>query len=146
MDRKQIDAGETLRRWDFSPEEWKLLRGYVNFHAKYSPQILAAEKTVYDLRERIAGTLDRIMRIDGKLHLVDLKTSNNVWPTNRVQAQTYAELLRRHGITVDSVDLLHLTPKTKQGFSFHQEERDPEYFTEVFQAAMKIAAFNRGLY
>lgn len=140
---ERIDAGETLRRSDFSIEEWKLLRGYVNFHAKYEPEVVAAEKTVYDLRERIAGTLDRIMRIEGKLHLVDLKTSNNVWPTNRVQAQEYAHLLDGMGIPVDSVDLLHLTPKTKQGFSFHREEPDPEYHSEVFVPAMKIAAFNR---
>ena len=67
---------------------------------------MASEKLGY------AGTLDRVITIDGKTYLVDIKTSNSIYPSYWLQLAAYRELLGDlHKI--DGVAILWLNAKTR---------------------------------
>lgn len=54
-------------------------------------EFLASEKVVYSKRLWVAGTLDFLCRIDGKLMIGDVKTSNWVSPKHFLQCGAYAK-------------------------------------------------------
>jgi hypothetical protein len=61
-----------------------------------------------------AGTIDRVMQVDGRLLLVDIKTSGSVWPAYWLQLAAYRRLLQEvGGVEVDGVAILHLNAKTR---------------------------------
>ena len=62
------------------------------------------------------GTIDCYAELDGKLALIDFKTSKGVWPEMRVQVAAYAELLRENGHKVEEVHLLRID---KESGEFH---------------------------
>jgi hypothetical protein len=61
-----------------------------------------------------AGTIDRLAWLDGKLTLIDIKTSNNIHDSYWLQLAAYAALV--HVLTsyrIDQVAILHLNAKTR---------------------------------
>ena len=58
------------------------------FIAEYQPTFLAAEATVYHRRHWYAGTLDAIVEIDGRRHVLDVKTGG-AWPEVALQLAAY---------------------------------------------------------
>lgn len=77
------------------PPTWPLpvrakMRAIEQFVADVSPRIEAAEVKVYSRTHGYAGTCDLIAEIDGRLAVVDLKTSKSVWPEAALQVSAYA--------------------------------------------------------
>jgi hypothetical protein len=71
------------------------VRAYMNqlqrFLADWQPELLAAETKVYHRGPAAyAGTLDLLVRIDGEVAVVDIKTGRNVWPEAALQINAYA--------------------------------------------------------
>jgi hypothetical protein len=63
---------------------------YRSFLDDFAPEFLAAEEMVISVRDRYAGTLDAIARIDGITWLLDYKTSKGVYPETALQLAAYA--------------------------------------------------------
>ena len=64
----------------------------MSFHAWYmetKPEILAIETPVYNEEEGYAGTMDLKVKIGEEVFLVDLKTSQHIWPEHRIQVSAY---------------------------------------------------------
>jgi hypothetical protein len=53
----------------------------------------ASEMTVYSHKHRYAGTLDCLARVNGKIYVVDFKTSKSHSPINSVQISAYRKAL-----------------------------------------------------
>ena len=87
------------------------LEAFDRFWTKYRPEYISHQQTNH--REDIAGTLDLLLAIDGKLTIVDLKCmaqTDKKWP---VQLGAYAWMTS----DVEAVAVLHLTPSlNKAGF------------------------------
>ncbi len=77
--RNDSNGGKSVSESDYQRDEVKAIQSYVHFHEDKRPDVLAIEKTVYDVRDRVAGTLDRIMVIDDALHVVDLKKTSGIY-------------------------------------------------------------------
>jgi hypothetical protein len=61
-----------------------------------------------------AGTIDRLAWLDGKLTLIDIKTSNNIHDSYWLQLAAYAALV--HNMTdfqIEQYCILHLNAKTR---------------------------------
>lgn len=72
------------------------------FHALHVMQVLAAEKSIVSLTERVGGTLDLYARlVDGSFAVVDFKTSRGLDRAMGVQTALYGLLLREKGCTVN---------------------------------------------
>lgn len=56
-----------------------------------SLKILAVERRLYSRRHRYSGTCDCIAEVDGKLALLDWKTSKGIYPEFRLQTAAYVK-------------------------------------------------------
>ncbi len=53
---------------------------------------LIIEKPVYSRIHRVAGRLDKLARVNGKLSIVDWKSSTGLWPEYYLQTAAYAKI------------------------------------------------------
>lgn len=58
------------------------------------------------------GTYDMLMRINGRLFLIDFKTSNHVTEKYFLQLAAYRYMLKEQGIRIDGVIVLQLSKET----------------------------------
>jgi hypothetical protein len=94
--------------------EWAMFERYVEFSQRFSPVIKMNEQNYVSAELGYAGTIDRVMQVDGRLLLVDIKTSGSVWPAYWLQLAAYRRLLSEvGGVEVDGVAILHLNAKTR---------------------------------
>lgn len=133
-----LDRGHTLQRDDFQKEEWKALVSYVRFVEDHDPAVLATQATVYDTRDRIAGTLDKVIEIHGEPIVTDIKVTSAIRPEHIVQVQTYARLLACMGIEVSKVGILRLGTKHKAGYEFAVELYDEQVYEQDFLACLHL--------
>lgn len=91
---------------DSVPEKYK---GYANAFYKwideFKPEIVENEKTVISKLHGYAGTLDMIVKKDGKTYLVDFKTNKKgeVYDEVELQASAYKQALHEAGYDVDGM-------------------------------------------
>lgn len=120
---ERYDRGEEVKLFEdgkpvCSLEEWAMFERYVDFCKRYEPRHHLIEQTVINPELGCAGTIDRVMTLnDGRLLLVDLKTSNGIYPTYWMQVAAYARMLRAElnddYVTDMPVAILWLNAKTR---------------------------------
>ena len=99
-DQNQRDAAAwCVRSWD----TW--CRG-----RKIEP--ILVEAPLVSEQNRYGGTLDLYAAVDGIETLIDLKSTNDIWPEHYVQVSAYRQLLIEAGHTVDAVRILNI-PRSK---------------------------------
>ncbi len=105
------------------------LLSFKRWHDATKPRLVANEMTVFG--EDYAGTLDRIYEIDGRVWIVDLKTSQQIWEEHKLQISAYshAEIdLAKLGLSQEQWDarglaVLQLGYRlNKAGFKFTEIE------------------------
>ncbi|MDD4892371.1 MAG: hypothetical protein PHH73_00030 [Candidatus Rickettsiella isopodorum] len=69
-------------------EEWNCLVSYSDWHKEAKPVVLASEVTVFGENE--AGTMDKILRLDKQIWIIDLKTSQHIWEEHNMQLSAYS--------------------------------------------------------
>lgn len=97
----------------FKMLEWSMFERYVEFSETHNPKIDMIEVHMIDEILGFAGTIDRIININGKSMLLDIKTSGAIYPSYWLQLAAYFELLKCNGIFVDQVGILWLNAKTR---------------------------------
>lgn len=101
------------------------LRGYfdafLNWWELRKPEPIATEHRLYHKIMRYAGTADLICLIDGKVTLVDYKTSSQVnTKMCAVQLEGYDRALESHGIEIGNRLILHLSKNGYQEVPFQR--------------------------
>ncbi len=74
---------------EITPDEYACLMSFVEWFNETRPEIIAVEYTVWNEHYRYAGTVDLKCRIDGKVWIIDLKTSADIWPPHELQVSAY---------------------------------------------------------
>lgn len=77
--------------------EWAMFERYVDFRRRHPATIHGVELNMISADLRYAGTLDRVMTIDGTTYLVDIKTSGAVYDHYWLQQAAYLNLLIHTG-------------------------------------------------
>ena len=80
----------TSEQEEISVEEWEAILSYADWFNVTKPQTLATELTVFNEKEQYAGTIDRILRIDGQIWIIDIKTSKSIWEEQIMQISSYS--------------------------------------------------------
>lgn len=95
--------------------EWAMLGRYVEFSDMHKPKILMMEAHMVSDNLGFAGTLDRVITLKNKNILLDIKTSNSIYPSYWLQLAAYYMLLMDSpGVTkIDEVGILWLNAKTR---------------------------------
>ena len=116
---ERYDGGEEVTMLNeygkpqFKILEWAMFERYVEFSRTHQPIIDMMEVHMVSESLGFAGTLDRVLTIKNKTMLVDIKTSNSIYPSYWLQLAAYNELLKMGGGKVDQVGILWLNAKTR---------------------------------
>ena len=115
-------AGEKIRQKDFPENAWPHLLAFKNWHDDHQPKYLANEVVVYDVRRRIAGTLDILAEINGKIGVIDEKTAKYIYRAAEHQSNEYAHLLNQmQGDTkVEFAAVLRTNSKHRRRYEYKQ--------------------------
>ncbi len=120
---EMLEQGATISRDDFSIEEWQMLMGFLQWRAKYKPEIIRSERSYVSDGFETGGTVDRIYKIDGKNVLLDIKTSSALHENYWVQVGTYAAMVgEKEGINIDSTAVLRLTTRRKDLYEYKTKD------------------------
>ncbi len=130
-----IDEGDL--RWEaLDPVLEPYCRAYVKWLDEKKPKILRAEYRVEILDVGFSGTLDRLIEMDGRQWLVDLKTGAKQ-PWHRWQVALYSVLYQmKHGGTAPVQSILYLNPEGRyQWDQFKNPWQDRERAKSLIVAA-----------
>lgn len=126
------DDGEPMH---LGQDELDGILSFKRWHDETQPRILANEMTVFG--PDYAGTLDRIYEIDGRVWIVDLKTSQDIWEEHKLQIASYshAEIdLSKIGVSQEQWDARGLAVlqlgyrRNRNGWKFTEVEDKYEMF------------------
>ena len=98
-------------------EEWKCLIAFRDFWLDHKPEVIATEQVCYSLKHGFAGTIDAILKIDGKITIVDWKTSSAIYPSYLMQVAAYMiaeEEIGQHKPTATAI--VRLGTRHKKGY------------------------------
>jgi len=77
--------------------EWAMFERYVEFRQRHPATVHAVELNMVSEQLGYAGTLDRVMTIDGTTYLLDIKTSGAIHDPYWYQQAAYLNLLEHTG-------------------------------------------------
>jgi hypothetical protein len=93
----------------YDPDVWQMFLKFVEFWELYNPKLIEIEVHLFSDELKVAGTCDIICEIDGKLWLLDFKTSNQIQTTYELQTAVYGQCYKEcYGKTVDNYGILWL--------------------------------------
>lgn len=94
---EQYLKGQQVMLAHSSQEAKNAYGAFVTWFEQAMPQVINVEEVIYSVQHEFAGTYDCMLRIDGKVYLCDLKTTNaskaapnGVYAENFVQLGAYA--------------------------------------------------------
>jgi len=108
---------------------------YEDLCSKHVVEVVSSEITVWNDEDNYAGTVDIILRIDGRLIIVDIKSGQHIWPEYILQQSAYKRALDLAGTEIAQIAILQVGFKrNKRGWKY----TTLEYDYELFLAAKKI--------
>lgn len=138
---------------DYKLNEWAMFERYVDFRSRFKLECKAVELNVISEKLGFAGTIDRVIEMNGKKILLDIKTSNAIYPSYWLQLAAYQQLLKSINYEIDQVAILWLNAKTRtegkkdavQGIGWQMVTRDDTAKDwELFQATHKLWTAENG--
>jgi hypothetical protein len=118
---------------------------FVNWYKETKPETIAYDVTVFSDKYGYAGTIDYLCRIDGKVYIVDFKTSQQVWPEYELQVSAYKKPIELAETSIEGfteIGNIHLAilqlgyRRNKTGYKFTEVQ---DQF-DLFLAARQIWA------
>lgn len=95
--------------------DWAMFERYVDFRSRFKFDIIHSEQNFISPSLGFAGTIDRVVELEGKTVLLDIKTSNAIYDSYWLQLAAYEKLLTEsYGFNpIDEVAILWLNAKTR---------------------------------
>lgn len=134
--------------------EWAMFERYVDFTDRFKPEHLLIEAHYCSPKLGFGGTLDRLCVINGKVILMDLKTSNYLHPHYWLQQAAYVKLYNEENKGnaaaphIDNIAILWLNAKTRtegkkdavqgQGWQLKGPEKTIEEYWQLFEATRNL--------
>lgn len=112
-------------------------RRFVEWRGGHELEPLLMEHQLVSERLRVGGTVDLYARVDGRLAVLDFKTSNRVYDSHLLQLAAYRSLLEEAGHQVDEVRVV-LLPREMGARSSEASVTETGCYLEVFEAALEL--------
>lgn len=98
----------------YSLDVWKMILKFAEFWNKYKPELIATEYHLFSDEHKYAGTADLIVKLNGKLWLLDVKTSNSLHTSYNLQLASYAKAWSEtHDTPIEETGILWLKSSTR---------------------------------
>ena len=113
---------------------------YLDWESQHDVKVVKSEEKLVSEKYKYGGTLDFVAKVDGKLSLIDFKTSNGLYVEHKIQVAAYEYLYyENHGDHLK----VHLLQLTKEGeFNYHPLNKLDTYF-EVFKHLLALDQLRR---
>jgi len=99
---------------NYSLDVWKMILKFADFWKQVKPELIATEYHLFSDEHQYAGTTDIICRIDGKIWLIDIKTSNSIHTSYNLQLAAYAKAWNEtHNEPIEGIAILWLKANTR---------------------------------
>lgn len=130
---------------------WRMVMKFMFFYTNYVLEVLDVESRRFSDKFKIAGTMDLRARLtDGRIWIVDFKTSNHYHADYSIQTFGYSEMTKEAGLEVEARGVLHLKANTRgpakagnsiQGKGWQLiEHKDDEYDLKMLKLCRTIYA------
>lgn len=101
-------------RAKYSQIVWEMILKFADFWHTYKPELISAEDFVWSDIHKYAGTADLVVKMDGEVWLLDIKTSNSIHKSYDLQLASYAKGLEEaKGIKIDRTGIIWLKAHTR---------------------------------
>ena len=113
-----------------------------NFHKWVESRAIewvSCEEKIYSKAWKFAGTVDAVARINGKLCVIDFKTSAKVYKEYYLQLAAYSEAIS--SMLGEDVDLGVIVRLDKGEDKFQEVAFKPENYFYAFVNALELKAF-----
>ena len=70
---------------------WQMILRFADFWNTVKPRLIATEQHIFSDEYKYAGTIDLVVEIEGKIWLLDIKTSNSLHTSYDLQLAAYAQ-------------------------------------------------------
>jgi ATP-dependent exoDNAse (exonuclease V) beta subunit len=127
---------------------WKMFLRFVEFWETYNPKLIETEVHLFSDEFEVAGTCDLICEIEGKIWLIDVKTSNMMHDTYPLQTSIYGQCYKEcYGVDIENYGILWLKSSkrkfkkdkmTGKGWEMVLPERSQEENLEIFKLIKKL--------
>lgn len=98
----------------YSQIVWEMILKFYDFWSTYKPELISTEDFVWSDEHKYAGTADLVVKLDGQIWLLDLKTSNSLHKSYDLQLASYAKALKEcKGIEIERTGILWLKANTR---------------------------------
>lgn len=98
----------------YNLEVWRMILRFADFWNTNLPELIATEYHLFSDEYEYAGTADIICKINGKIHLLDIKTSNTVHSSYYLQLAAYAQAWNEtHNEPVEDTGIIWLKASTR---------------------------------
>jgi hypothetical protein len=98
----------------YSLEVWKMILKFADFWNTHKPELVSTEYHLFSDLHEYAGTADLVVRINGKLWLLDVKTSNSLHSSYGLQLAAYAMAWNEmHNEPIQDTGILWLKASTR---------------------------------
>ena len=146
--------GEELRFLDdrgrpqYNPDVWQMFLRFVEFWETFKPTLIETEVHLFSDKLKVAGTCDLIVEINGKLWLLDLKTSNHLQLTYELQTAVYGQCYEEcFGRKIDHYGILWLKSSKRKaakdkmqgkGWEIVESTRSFEENIDIFKTVKRL--------
>ncbi len=75
----------------YSLDVWRMILRFTQFWDEYKPELISCEEHLFSDTLKIAGTADLVVKINGEIWMLDIKTSNSIHDTYNLQLACYTQ-------------------------------------------------------
>jgi hypothetical protein len=131
----------------YNLDVWRMILKFADFWNTNQPELIATEYHLFSDKHEYAGTADIICRLNGKIHLLDIKTSNSIHSSYNLQLAAYANAWNEtHNEKVEDTGIIWLKASTrgpgkngKQGNGWQLKQIGGiEYYFNMFKNIYEI--------
>jgi hypothetical protein len=139
-----LDIGNYTHKWiesfllsdKFDGEDTNpSIEAFLKWCQDYHPEFTDAERKVYCDRFKYAGTVDAVAKINGRVCVIDFKTSKKIYKPYHLQVTAYAQAIKR-------IDGLRRWPL---GIILRLDKETGEYEEKVFEPKDHFDTFKKCL-
>lgn len=139
------DQGNTL----YSLDVWKMILKFSEFWTTHKPELIASEYHLFSDQYKYAGTSDLVVKLNDRIKLLDIKTSNSLHTSQNLQLAAYAKAWNEtHDTLIEDIGIIWLKAATRgedkkgnkiQGAGWQLKEiEDIDYNFKIFLNVYEI--------
>ena len=111
---EEVSWMDDYGRAKYSQVVWEMILKFYEFWTTHKPELISAEDFVWSDKHKYAGTADLVVKMDGEIWLLDLKTSNSLHKSYDLQLASYAKALQESkGIEIQRTGIIWLKANTR---------------------------------